>query len=94
MTTRAWTSAIRARRPSTATVTQVPETGESGRVQEQAAWVGNFGDAFAGHFEATNFIGWSVAVFEAAHEAKGRLAVALEVADDVDEVFENSRAGD
>ena len=94
LTTSAWISTGSARRPSMATVTQVPLTGVPLRRDEQAARVGHLGDAVAGHLEAADLVGGAEAVLERAHEAQRGLPVALELADDVDQVLEHARAGD
>ena len=62
--------------------------------EEQPARVGDLGDAVAGHLEAADLVGRAEAVLERADEAQRGLAVALELADDVDEVLEQARAGD
>ena len=62
--------------------------------EKQSARVGDLGDAVSGHLEAAHLIRRSEAVLVRAHEAKGRLSITLELADHVDEVLEQARAGD
>jgi hypothetical protein len=61
---------------------------------EQAAGVGDLVDAVTGHVEAADLVGGAEPVLQGADEAQGGLPVTLEVADDVDQVFEQSGAGD
>jgi hypothetical protein len=85
----ACTSTGRARRPSMAIVTQVPV-----RVtvaEEQGARVGHLGDAATGLLEAADLVGRTEPVLQGADEAQRGLPVALEVADDVDQVLEHAR---
>ena len=62
--------------------------------EEQGAGIGDLFDALAGHVEASHLVGGAEAVLQGAHESQRRLPVALEVADDVDEVLEQPGAGD
>ena len=60
--------------------------------EEQAGRVGHLGDAVAGHLEAADLVGGAEPVLEGADEAQRGLAVALEAAHDIHDVFEQSRA--
>ncbi len=58
--------------------------------EEQRARVGDLGDTRARHVEAADLVGGAEAVLECSHEAERGLPVALEVADDVDQVLEDA----
>jgi hypothetical protein len=62
--------------------------------EEQRARVRHLGDAVLCLFEAADLIGRPETVLQCADEPQRRLPVALEVADDVDEVFEDAGARD
>ncbi len=89
----ACTSTGIARRPSRAIATHVPGSGRP-RGQEQARRIRHLGDPGSGHLEAADLVGRPEPVLERADEPQRGLPVALEMADDVDEVLQDPGAGD
>ena len=75
-------------------MTQVPGDLGGAPGQEQPARVGEPDDADVGQVEAADLVGGAVAVLHRPHQPQPRVAVALELHDDVDEVLEHPRAGD
>ena len=64
------------------------------RGQEEPRRVGQAPNARLVQLETADLFGGAVAVLDGAHHAQGRVAVALELADDVDEMLEHPGAGD
>jgi hypothetical protein len=62
--------------------------------EEEGAGVGHLGDAATRLLEAADLIGGTEPVLEGADEAQRGLPVALEVADDVDQVLQHARPRD
>ena len=93
-TVSACTSATSGRRPSRVTVRQVPGTGHVAPGQEQAAGVGESGDALVVQLEAADLVRRAVAVLDAPHETQPRVPVALEGQHHVHQVLQQARARD
>src|SRR5437764_149937 len=71
-----------------------PASPTSPLVKEQPRRVGNPVNAVGVQQEAADLVGGAEAVLHAAHHAKRRVAVALEVQHDVDEVLQRARPCD
>ena len=61
--------------------------------QEQVAGVADFGQALAGHLEQADLVGRPEAVLDAADDAVGVKAIALEVDDGIDDVLDDLGPG-
>ena len=89
----ACTSVTRARRPSIATVTQVPGTGSAYRVRNRPDGSGRLVDAALVHLEAAHLVGRAEAVLQPAHQPQRGVFVALELQHHVDQVLQHPGPG-
>ena len=65
-----------------------------GVADEQFAWIRHLDDAGFSHLETADLVGCAEAVFQGSEEAQRGLFVALEVADNINQVFECAGACD
>jgi hypothetical protein len=73
---------------------QVPDTGSLVRETKRPLGSARPFDAAVGEVEAADLVGRAVTVLHGAQQAQAGMAFALELADDVDQVFEQPRSGD
>ena len=62
--------------------------------EECGGWVLNFFEAGSEHFEDSDFVGGAEAVFDGADGFEATIAIAFEIKDDVDEMFEDFGASE